>query len=340
MSFEEKNGCLNNEMEKPNSMSEIVNQTESKCKNFFHAEFKKFPVCFVNALRRILLTDIPTVVIRDVEILENTTQLPHEMMRHRVEMLPVNVHPTDASTIREAKVELRVMAEKEGVRTIRTNDFVVESSRPTLLMNDRELDTPLLFVRVRPNESVHLRGKLAVETKTASQVCTATTMWHVDPVRAKEDKRVFVDENNGSPAVFDNFYSQRSYSRDEKGRPDWIDLDVESVGVIPAKELVDMAVKILRKQVGDYMTAALENIQRQKDDEFRVELDIGGHTVCALLQEVLYKTQDVQFVSYDIPHPLRPETVMRFHTKRVPETILQAAQAVVEEYCAGVEKSL
>jgi len=327
-------------MENSKTMAEIVNQSESKCKNFFHAEFKKFPVTFVNAIRRILLTDLPTVVIRNVEVLENTTQLPHEMLRHRMEMLPVNVKPTDASTIREAKVELRVLPEKEGTRSIRTNDFVIESSRPTLLMNDRELDTPLLFVRVRPNESVHIRGKLAVETKTASQVCTATTMWHVDPVRAKEDKRIFVDENNGSPAVFDNFYAQRSYSRNAKGRPDWIDLDVESVGVIPAKELVDMSVKILRKQVEEYMAVAIDNIQRQKDDEYRVEIDQGGHTVCALLQEVMYETQDVQFVSYDIPHPLRPETVLRFHTKRVPETILKAAQTVVEEYCESVEKSL
>jgi len=327
-------------MENSKTMAEIVNQSESKCKNFFHAEFKKFPVTFVNAIRRILLTDLPTVVIRNVEVLENTTQLPHEMLRHRMEMLPVNVKPTDASTIREAKVELRVLPEKEGTRSIRTNDFVIESSRPTLLMNDRELDTPLLFVRVRPNESVHIRGKLAVETKTASQVCTATTMWHVDPVRAKDDKRIFVDENNGSPAVFDNFYAQRSYSRNAKGRPDWIDLDVESVGVIPAKELVDMSVKILRKQVEEYMAVAIDNIQRQKDDEYRVEIDQGGHTVCALLQEVMYETQDVQFVSYDIPHPLRPETVLRFHTKRVPETILKAAQTVVEEYCESVEKSL
>jgi len=327
-------------MENSKTMADIVNHSESKCKNFFHAEFKKFPVTFVNAIRRILLTDLPTVVIRNVEVLENTTQLPHEMLRHRMEMLPVNVKPTDASTIREAKVELRVLPEKEGTRSIRTNDFVIESSRPTLLMNDRELDTPLLFVRVRPNESVHIRGKLAVETKTASQVCTATTMWHVDPVRAKDDKRIFVDENNGSPAVFDNFYAQRSYSRNAKGRPDWIDLDVESVGVIPAKELVDMSVKILRKQVEEYMAVAIDNIQRQKDDEYRVEIDQGGHTVCALLQEVMYETQDVQFVSYDIPHPLRPETVLRFHTKRVPETILKAAQTVVEEYCESVEKSL
>ena len=321
-------------------MAEVVNSSEANCKNVFHAELKKFPVTFANALRRILLTDIPTVVIRDVQILENTTQLPHEMLRHRVEMLPVDVRPTDASTIRDAKIELRILPQAEGARTIRTNDFTVESSRPTILMNDRDTNAPLLFLRVRPNESVHIRAKLAVETKTASQVCTASTAWHVDPVRAKEDKRVFVDDNGGVPMVFDNFYIQRSYSRDDKGRPDWIDLDVESVGVIPAKELVRMAVQVLRKAVGDYLDEAGKNIERQKDDEFRIQLEQGGHTVCALLQEVIYSGANVNFVSYDIPHPLRAETVLRFHTKQSPESILGAARTIVEEYCAIVEKSL
>jgi DNA-directed RNA polymerase alpha subunit len=327
-------------MDNVKKMAEVLNSSETNCKNVYHTELKKFPVTFANALRRILLTDIPTVVIRDVQILENTTQLPHEMLKHRVEMLPVDVRPTDASTIRDAKIELRVLPQAEGTRTIRTNDFTMESSRPTILMTDRDTNAPLLFLRVRPSESVHIKGKLAVETKTASQVCTATTSWHVDPVRAKEDKRIFVDENAGSPAVFDNFYIQRSYSRDDRGRPDWIDLDVESVGVIPSKELVKMAVQILRKMVGDYIKEATSNIEKQKDNEYRIQIDQGGHTVCALLQEVIYSGTDVGFVSYDIPHPLRTDTVLRFHTSKTPESVLTTAQTIVEEYCGIVEKSL
>jgi DNA-directed RNA polymerase subunit L len=321
-------------------MAEVLNSSETTCNNFYHTELKKFPVTFANALRRILLTDIPTVVIRDVQILENTTQLPHEMLKHRMEMLPVDVRPTDASTIRDAKIELRILPQPEGTRTIRTTDFTIESSRPTILMNDRDTNAPLLFLRVRPNESVHIRGKLAVETKTASQVCTASTVWHVDPVRAKEDKRIFVDEHEGSPAVFDNFYIQRSYSRDDRGRPDWIDLDVESVGAIPAKELVKMAVQILSKAVTEYMDEATKNIEKQKDNEYRIQLDQGGHTVCALLQEVIYSNTNVGFVSYDIPHPLRTDTVLRFHTKENPESVLKKAHSMVEEYCGIVEKSL
>jgi len=327
-------------MENVKPMAEVLNSSETNCKNVYHTELKKFPVTFVNAIRRILLTDIPTVVVRDVQILENTTQLPHEMLKHRVEMLPVDVRPTDATTIRDAKIELHILPQSEGIRTIRTNDFTFESSRPTILMNDRDTNAPLLFLRVRPNESVHIKAKLAVETKTASQVCTASTLWHVDPVRAEEDKRIFVDQNGGSPAVFDNFYIQRSYSRDDRGRPDWFDLDVESIGVIPAKELVKMATQILRKAVVDYVKEATDNIEKQKDNEYRIQLDQGGHTVCALLQEIIYNKTDVDFVSYDIPHPLRNETVLRFHTLKTPDSVLSTAQTIVEEYCGIVEKSL
>ena len=63
-------------------------------------ELKNVPVAFVNAIRRILLSAIPTVVIRDIQILDNTTQMPHEMLKHRVEMLPINVSPDDATTER------------------------------------------------------------------------------------------------------------------------------------------------------------------------------------------------------------------------------------------------
>ena len=68
---------------------EIVGQKQGNCGYEYHCEFKHAPVSFVNSIRRILLSDIPTVVVRDVEILENTSQIPHEMLKHRVEMLPV-----------------------------------------------------------------------------------------------------------------------------------------------------------------------------------------------------------------------------------------------------------
>ena len=305
-------------------------------------EFKNFPVTFVNALRRLSLSGVPTVVVQDVQILENTTQLPHEMLKHRTEMLPINVSPDDASTIRDSKIELRVLPDKESdkIRVITTDDFVVESNRGKLLLRDRDFDTPVLFLRVRPGESVHLKARLGIDSKNASQVCGCSTMWHVDPEREKEDRKVYI-EQGGDPAAFDNFYRQHSYSRNEKGRPDWIDMKIESVGVLSAKDILQYAVGILRTQIDNYIKEAIEKINREKEvGSYNISIEQGGHTLGALLQEVLYSDENVDFVGYDIPHPLRNLMVLRFHSKKSPESILKTAVDALKEYCAIVEKSL
>jgi DNA-directed RNA polymerase subunit L len=115
---------------------------------------------------------------------------------------------------------------------------------------------------------------------------------------------------------------------------------VETIGVIPARELVRMAAKILKQKIGDYMEQAVSNIARHKDNEFSITLAMGGHTELAVLQEVLYSDMNVNFVSYDIPHPLKPDTLVRFHTKMNPETILKSAHAKLEEYCDILEKGV
>lgn len=305
-------------------------------------EFRKFPVTFVNAIRRTTLSGLPVVVIQDVEILDNTSQIPHEMLKHRTEMLPVNVTPEDSSTIHDSKIELRILPDKESdkVRVITTDDFVIESSRGKILMKDRDFDTPILFLRVRPGESVHLKGRLGIDSKNASQVSVCSTKWHIDIEREKVDKKIYI-EKGGDPIAFDNFYNQYSYSRDENDRPNWIDMTIESVGVLTCKDILKYAVGILRSQLESYAKEALEKINREKEvGSYYVSIEQGGHTLGALLQEVMYSDENVEFVGYDIPHPLRNTMVLRFHTKKSPESILKNAVDSIKEYCSVVEKGL
>lgn len=329
-------------MTEPTTMASFENVRTGNKGFELSCEFRNFPVTFVNALRRTVLSGVPTVVIQDVQILENTTQLPHEMLKHRMEMLPVNVSPEDASTIRDSKIELRILPDKQAkdIRVITTDDFVVESNRGKILMKDRDFDKPILFLRVRPGESVHVKARLGVDSKDSSQVCGCSTKWHIDPEKVKEDKKVFV-EKGGDPVAFDNFYCQYSYSRNEKGRPDWIDMNIESIGVLQCKDILKYAVGILQTQLDGYAKEAMEKINREKEPgSYNIALDRGGHTIGALLQEVLYSDENVEFVGYDIPHPLRPLMVLRFHTKKNPESVLKVAIEAIKEYCAIVEKGL
>lgn len=341
MLFQEKNGSNNNET-MDGQMASIEN-LKTTIRGFeLSCEFVHFPISFVNGLRRILLSNIPTVAVQNVEILKNTSQLPHEMLKHRMEMLPINVLPSDSALIKDAKVELRILSETaENGRYITTDDFVIESGRDHVLMKDRDIDQPMLFLHLRKGEEVHVKASLGVitDTKHVGQICNASVFWKVDPERAKQERKAFV-EAKGDPREFDNFLVQKCFYQNEKNEPYWISMSIESIGVMTAKNCLKMAVEILRKKVNDYVTDALQNIRRDQDNTYTILVKHGGHTIGSLIQQVMYSDKNIGFVSYDIMHPLKPELKLQFCTDKSPEIILKTAKDSIEEYCSILEKVL
>ena len=312
-------------------------------------EFKNVPVAFVNGLRRILLSEIPTVVIRDVQILDNSTKMIHEMLKHRVEMLPINVRPEEAAVIRDTKIELRYLPPatpdltRKTAVDITTDDFAIDGPRPGIILKDRDLDEPLYFMRLQPTESIHVKASLAVETKGTSQVCVATFKNHIDQEIAKLDKDTYVatagdDDNERAmlAKVFDNYEIQRSYARDDEGRPYWFDFAVESIGVTPAKDLLKQAALIFKKKIETWC----ENpIQREEGDWYSIETEEEGHTIGALAQILIYN-QKVNYVSYRIVHPLLPKMIVRFSSKIAPEKVIEKFKTEAVALCESILKSV
>lgn len=317
--------------------------------NRLDVEFKNVPVAFVNGLRRILLSEIPTVVINNVQILDNSTKMIHEMLRHRVEMLPVNVKPEEAAIIRDTKIELRFLPPatpdltRKEVVEVTTDDFVVDGPRKNVLLKDRDLDEPLFFMNLQPSESIHVKASLAVETRGASHVCVATFKNHIDPERAKLDKDTYVatagdDETARAELakIFDNFEIQRSYSVDDQGRPFWFDFAVESIGVIPAKDLLVRAATVYKKKIEDWCA---NPILREEDNWYSVETEEEGHTLGALAQILIYG-QGINYVSYRIVHPLLPKMIVRFNTKTEPEKVIAKFKEEAVALCETILKSV
>ena len=312
-------------------------------------EFKNVPIAFVNGLRRILLSEIPTVVIRDVQILDNSTKMIHEMLKHRVEMLPINVRPEETSVIRDTKIELRYLPPatpdltRKAAVEITSDDFAVDGPRPGIILKDRDLDEPLYFMRLQPTESIHVKASLAVETKGTSQVCVATFKNHIDQELAKLDKDSYVasagdDDNERAmlAKVFDNYEIQRSYARDDEGRPYWFDFALESIGVTPAKDLLKQAAMIFKKKIETWC----ENpIQREEGDWYSIETEEEGHTIGALAQILIYN-QKVNYVSYRIVHPLLPKMIVRFSSKIAPEKVIEKFKTEAVALCESILKSV
>ena len=283
-------------------------------------EFKNVPVAFVNGLRRILLSEIPTVVVRDVQILDNSTKI-------ELRYLP----PATPDLTRKAAVE------------ITSDDFVIDGPRPGIILKDRDLDEPLYFMRLQPTESIHVKASLAVETKGTSQVCVATFKNHIDQEIAKLDKDSYVapagdDDNERAmlAKIFDNYEIQRSYARDDEGRPYWFDFALESIGVTPAKDLLKQAATIFKKKIETWC----ENpIQREEGDWYSIETEEEGHTIGALAQILIYN-QKVNYVSYRIVHPLLPKMIVRFSSKIAPEKVIEKFKTEAVALCESILKSV
>ena len=308
------------------------------------AELKTVPISFVNGLRRILLSEIPTVVVSNIQILENTTSMTHEMIRHRVEMLPVNVRADEVAVIRDTQLELRTAAEKEP-REVTTNDFAAVGPRGDILLKDRDLDTPLLFIYLKPGESIHIKATLSVLATKGSQVCVSTFKNHIDPDVAKIDRDTFVSQAGDDPVaqreaaqLFDSFHIQRSFHRNKEGRPDWFDLTVESIGISPAVDLLKKAVEVYQEKINEF---AKIPVLREEEGWFRMEVPGESHTLGALVQEVLYLSQLTEFVSADIGHPLVPMLVIRFNTETsTPEAVVDYFHKQASSLCENVLKSV
>lgn len=308
-------------------------------------ELKNVPVAFINGLRRILLAEIPTVVLANVQILENTSSMTHEMIRHRVEMLPVNVKAEEAAVIRDTKLELRASADKEPVE-VTSDDFKAVGPRSDVLLKDRDLNTPMLFLNLKPGESIHIKATLSIVSTGASQVCISTFRNHIDPEVAKIDRETFIAQAGDDPRaqkeaaqVFDTFHIQRSFSRNkDTGRPDHFDLTVESIGVTLAKDLIKKSADIMLNKITEW---AKSPILRESDGWYRIETVGETYTIGQLVQEMIYTANMTDYVSVDIGHPLVPKLSVRFHTKTSnPEAVVERFKTEASALCENVLKSV
>ena len=315
-------------------MASIDNVRESL--NGYRLSFEciKTPIPFVNALRRILLAEIPTVVIRDVVIRENSSQMIHEMLKHRVEMLPVNVKASEGDVIRDTKIMVRFMPGPEA-REITTDDFVANGPRNTVLLRDRDLGTPLYFLTLKPNEALHIECGLGLAMTGASQVCVSTFRNHIDENRAKVDRDSFLLSRTGEDVrIFDNHLIQRSYARDENERPNHFDFVVESIGVQSARDLVRTAVEVLKKKVTEFVKLP---VSKDESGAYVVETTTEGHTLGALAQAILYEAAGlVEYVSYRIDHPLTAKLILQFRTKGKPDAVMERFQTEALALCETV----
>lgn len=307
-------------------------------KHNLDCDFTGVPCQIVNAIRRIIVGETPQLVIGDVVISENNSRMPNEVLEHRLRQLPIRVRPT-VEGWETITISLEAEA-KDKTTEITTNDFV--ESVKDVIDKDRDLNTPIVFHRLSVGEKVKLTAKLVLDKKgshawNASFRNKPSEELYVEPLK-EYLKDISEEEHPIYKNVFMNNIAQ-TYSK-----PDEFEFHLETDGIVEPKTLLIESIIIMRNAVLEWFDYAIKEVKTDPLDgtSFRITFDKISHTVGSIVQAIMYRLgpEMVHFVSYDKPHPLKPEVIVRFTNgtkEELPSDILRVAK---EKFSGYADKML
>ena len=144
----------------------VEKSTENK-KGVLEFTLKNTNVSIVNAIRRTLLTTIPTSIIdsKQSEFYKNTGRLHNEILKQRLDCIPVHIKDTLLSDL----LEVDVTNDTDSLMYLTTRDFKIKNISTDTYLTDEAVEkifppnkftkSYLLFSRLRPKISNDIPGE-------------------------------------------------------------------------------------------------------------------------------------------------------------------------------------
>lgn len=170
----------------------------------------------------------------------------------------------------------------------------------------------------------------------------------------ENNKKMSLDSLNDEPgkkeAMIREFQSmevQRCFKINERGEPSSFDFVVEAIGTVPIFTIVERALLNLERKCAMYAGELPSTVRvvpadaRMKGFDFYFPNE--DHTLGNLLQSYMevnqMDTNEISFVGYKVPHPLRAEMVLRvgvdFPTDKARDGKQTVARAAISRAAAG-----
>ena len=306
-------------------------------------------VSIANALRRVLLADIKTVVFdtdnETINIYKNTTRFHNEILKQRLGCIPV--HIKDIDNIENLIIELNVHNESDSIQYVTSKDFTIKdivTDKPLTIEQTKSIFPPnkmtqeyVLFARLRPKISNDIIGetinlKVKLKTATAKQ----DGMYNVVSTCAFGNTEDKVEQHNQWQSISEGLESNGlNDDRIEYERKNWytlqakryfikdsFDFKVESVGVYKNVELINMGCDNIIRRL-DKIKEKCDNEQLKLDKkstamENAVDVILQGedYTIGKVIEFVLHeqyykKDQALSYVGFIKKHPHDDYSIIR-----------------------------
>ena len=285
---------------------------------------KDINVSLANALRRIILSEIPIIVIRsaphaqnDVTIEANTTRFNNEILKQRLSCIPIHIREQlSLEELAEYQVEIDDVNEGDVIKMITTEHFKIKHKSKYLSSEITQQIFPpdpftkdyILFARLRPKLSEELPGeKLKLKATLSRGMAKETSMFNVvstcsyamTPNEEKQEEEWGKIERNLDKELSDTQIKlkKKNWFLGEGKRvyvPNSFDFIMETLGIFTNIAIMKMAITILKNKLDNIQTLINENkIEINKslttiNYSFDIILQNEDYTIGKVLENMLY----------------------------------------------------
>ena len=323
---------------------------------------------FVNAIRRIILTDIPVLGFigetmdqneYSFQILANDGPLHNEYMQARLGLLPIHHFVSDAIELEKNGFEFELNEENAShdMKNITTDMFTVRNGSKGA---KDFFPNQILITRLCPNQKIHIRGTPIVKTARFHACFSPVSLCVFHYI---EDSHAIAAEKGPlSPLQRERMYLKNKYND-----PVAFKFEIES-------EITPNEPKADKKQIHDLVRMAIEilitkmetiiaEMQKSEDEPRMVKsqpASTAGHefifqneddTIGNLIQSYVHRkyvrsreTIDdmlIEYIGYYCPHPLDPSVVLRIYSEGAsPDKYRQCLNKISEEIIEELNAAL
>lgn len=273
---------------------EILEKTDTTIKFII----RDADAAFVNALRRIVLSEVPCMAIDEIVVLENSSMLHDETLSHRLGLLPIK---TDLKTYNlpedckcksefgcpECRVSLTLDAEAvDATKTVYTSSM--SSENPDIV----PVNGNILLVKLAPGQKIKLeayarlgKGKdhakwqpvtvaayknmplVKVNPKACDACAECVKVCSKNVLSVKDDKLEVLNINNCTLCMdcMDSCPKEPQAIEITWDENTFI-FNIESSGALLPEQIVQEAIKILNKKTTSFLEE-LASVKGEKEDE-------------------------------------------------------------------------
>ena len=259
-------------------------------------------VSIANALRRIILSEIPIVVFRvspsdknKCSVIANTCGLNNEIIKHRLSCIPIHIKDVDTFPIKNYIMELNVQNNTDTTIYVTSNDFVIKdlvTGKPLPRDKIREIFPAddvtgdyIDFVRLKAKSAEEIQGKIinltsefdigtAKEDGAYNVVSTCAYGNTIDQAtqeaKLAQLKQKWKDEGKKESEIEFEATNWKLLEGKRIFKKDSFDFVIQSIGIYTNAELLNLACKV--------MIEKLQNLNSiiEKDE---VEIKIADSTI-------------------------------------------------------------